>query len=79
MSTCGAIFGPDGDIRIIATSEEDAWNHLLGRPTMAEIKLYKSAGYRFALVTVTEQSTGPSPPPPGTRFDEEGVPMEGKT
>jgi len=79
--TCGAIFGPDGRPEIVTGwgDESSAWGIFLGWPDDLPRAILEAdlSGYRFALVTVTEQTPSvPAPPPPGTRFDEEGVPME---
>jgi len=80
--TCGAIFGPDGRVEHVAAfgiDEEQTWAVYFGWPDHIgdRVDRLKQLGYRFALVTVTEQTPSvPAPPPPGTRFDEEGVPME---
>jgi len=85
---CGAIFGPDGslvhvepsafDLSDFAFAENDTWASLFeGDYPASSVKGLRERGFRFALVTVTEQTPSvPAPPPPGTRFDEEGVPME---
>jgi hypothetical protein len=77
--TCGAIFGPDGRLKciVLEPDETDAWRQYFRWPAIADslIARTKEAGHRFSLVTVTEQSASPAPPPPGTRFDEEGVPI----
>ena len=60
---CGAIFGPDGRLERIGMEDDYArlWSDFLGYwPGHADIRSWETKGYRFALVTVTEQSTGPS-------------------
>jgi len=58
--TCGAIFGPDGELLHVEILPPD-----VNLKEWAEVwvKAFKPTGYRFALVTVTEQDVSHDHPP----------------